>query len=281
MFERYTEKARRVIFFARYEASQYGSHKIDSEHLLLGLLRESKSLWQWIPKAKPNELREFLDAQAPKQPSISTAIDLPLSDAGKAILKAAADEADRLNHHSIGTEHIFLGLFAVEDCLAAKLLRQAATDPNTIRHKLSQQVELDEAAIQRLARLRPHQPFPDAFIVIHGVRRKTDHIHDIVTMLRLYNWHWHRAKWNPQDILVNRKTGQVSFETRLCEDAETFALVKNGWKKDHCFICRWELVESDDEHGIGYTNGRVWLCMECCERFILYNYFASSHSEIT
>ncbi len=44
MFERYTEKARRVIFFARYEASQYGSHYIDTEHILLGLMREDRPL---------------------------------------------------------------------------------------------------------------------------------------------------------------------------------------------------------------------------------------------
>ena len=46
MFERYTEKARRTIFFARYEASQFGSPVIDTEHLLLGLLREDKSLYR-------------------------------------------------------------------------------------------------------------------------------------------------------------------------------------------------------------------------------------------
>ena len=44
MFEKYTEKARRVIFFARYEASQFGSPYIETEHLLLGLLREDKAL---------------------------------------------------------------------------------------------------------------------------------------------------------------------------------------------------------------------------------------------
>ena len=44
MFERYTERARRVIFFARYEASQFGSHAIETEHLLLGLIREDKNL---------------------------------------------------------------------------------------------------------------------------------------------------------------------------------------------------------------------------------------------
>jgi ATP-dependent Clp protease ATP-binding subunit ClpC len=46
MFERYTEKARRAVFFARYEASQLGSRQIDAEHLLLGLLREDKRLAQ-------------------------------------------------------------------------------------------------------------------------------------------------------------------------------------------------------------------------------------------
>ena len=49
MFERYTEKARRVIFFARYEASQFGSPYIETEHLLLGLLREDKALTNRFP----------------------------------------------------------------------------------------------------------------------------------------------------------------------------------------------------------------------------------------
>jgi hypothetical protein len=52
MFERYTEKARRTIFFARYEASQYGSSTIASEHLLLGLLREDRTIctaWRLYP----------------------------------------------------------------------------------------------------------------------------------------------------------------------------------------------------------------------------------------
>jgi ATP-dependent Clp protease ATP-binding subunit ClpC len=50
MFERYTEKARRAIFFARFEASKYGSSSIETEHLLLGLLREDQALSQRSPK---------------------------------------------------------------------------------------------------------------------------------------------------------------------------------------------------------------------------------------
>ena len=49
MFERYTEKARRVIFFARYEASQFGSPYIETEHLLLGLLREDRAVVKGVP----------------------------------------------------------------------------------------------------------------------------------------------------------------------------------------------------------------------------------------
>ena len=100
-------------------------------------------------------------------------------------------------------------------------------------------------------------------------------------MIRLYNWHWHKIHWKPRDIVVNRKTGKVSFEMSLARDNDNFMLVKEGWKKDHCFLCRWELFESEDEHGTGYTNGRIWLCLECCERFILNDFFASSHSDIT
>jgi len=65
MFERYTEAARRVIFFARYEASQYGSAVIDTEHLLLGLVREDRDLLDhFIPRKKGLLLMFTLDAIA-------------------------------------------------------------------------------------------------------------------------------------------------------------------------------------------------------------------------
>jgi ATP-dependent Clp protease ATP-binding subunit ClpC len=74
MFERYTEKARRVIFFGRYEASQYGSPVIDTEHLLLGLLREDKSLRRWLPKIDGDTLRRRIEEYLPKCDPTSTAV---------------------------------------------------------------------------------------------------------------------------------------------------------------------------------------------------------------
>jgi hypothetical protein len=281
MFERYTEKARRAIFFARYEASQFGSPEIHSEHILLGLLRENKYLRQWIPNAQPETIRAWIDDHSPRRSSFSTSIDLPLSDSSKRILKLAMDEADRMAHRHIGTEHLFLALLAVEDCLAAKLLSQAGADVATIRAKIAEQSQGQEGLLRRESHFGRPNRITTGEIEIHGSRRNADYIRDVVSMIRSYNWHWHKTAWKPRDIVINRKTGKFSFELGLAADRENFSLVKQGWKKDHCFLCRWELFESDDEHGTGYTNGRNWLCMECCERFLQRDFFSSSQPEIT
>lgn len=86
MFERYTEKALRVIFFARYEASQYGSPEIDTEHVLLGLLRESKDLYRWLENASLEWFRRKIEQRLPRGAPTSTAIGLPLSEAAKRVL---------------------------------------------------------------------------------------------------------------------------------------------------------------------------------------------------
>jgi len=192
------------------------------------------------------------------------------------------DEADRMAHRHIGTEHLFLALFAVEDCLAAKLLRQAGADAARIRAKVAEQSQQQEGLLQRESRFgRANRIALGETIEIHGSRRNADHIRDVVSTIRSYNWHWHKAAWKPRDIVIHRESGKLSFELSLANDRENFMLVTDGWKKDHCFICRWELFESDDEHGTGYTNGRNWLCMECYERFLQRDFFSSSHSEMT
>jgi ATP-dependent Clp protease ATP-binding subunit ClpC len=95
MFERYTETARRVIFFARYEASQFGSPTIDTEHLLLGLAREEKRFYTWVPKAQPEFIGQRVQSWAPRRPIISTSVNMPLSSASGQVLFHAKDEADR------------------------------------------------------------------------------------------------------------------------------------------------------------------------------------------
>jgi ATP-dependent Clp protease ATP-binding subunit ClpC len=124
MFERYTEKARRVIFFARYEASQYGNPYIETEHLLLGLFREDHRLAQKLlnKKGGAQSLREEIESQIKRGERLSTSVEVPLSAESKRILNLAAEESERLGQKHVGTEHLLLGILRENDCWAARLL---------------------------------------------------------------------------------------------------------------------------------------------------------------
>src|ERR1700747_2957625 len=139
MFERYTEKARRVIFFARYEASQFGSPYIETEHLLLGLLREDKTLANRFLRshAAVDSIRKQIEGHATIREKVSTSVDLPLSHECKRVLAYGAEEAERLNHKHIGTEHLLLGLLREEKCFAAEILHERGLRLSTIREELA------------------------------------------------------------------------------------------------------------------------------------------------
>ncbi len=139
MFERYTEKARRVIFFARYEASQFGSPYIETEHLLLGLLREDKALANRFLRSQANieSIRKQIEAQTTAREKVSTSVDLPLSTECKRVLAYAAEEAERLGHKHIGTEHLLLGLLREEKCFASEILQERGLRLTQVRDDIA------------------------------------------------------------------------------------------------------------------------------------------------
>ena len=101
MFERYTEKARRVIFFARYEASQFGASAIEPEHLLLGLMREDKTLTgRFFPRAQLNieSIRKEIEGRTLLREKISTSVELPLAPETKRHI----DHGNQSSTHIIG-----------------------------------------------------------------------------------------------------------------------------------------------------------------------------------
>jgi ATP-dependent Clp protease ATP-binding subunit ClpA len=126
MFEKYTEKARRVIFFARYEASAFGSPVIETQHLLLGLFREDKSIGQEFLAGRVTSatIRNAVESAFPPRESTPTHVDLPLSEECKRILAYSAEESLRLNDYRITPAHLLLGILREEHCFAAKLLRE-------------------------------------------------------------------------------------------------------------------------------------------------------------
>jgi ATP-dependent Clp protease ATP-binding subunit ClpC len=138
MFERYTEKARRVIFFARYEASQFGSPYIETEHLLLGLLREDKALTNRFLRSHTSieSIRKQIEGRTTIREKVSTSVDLPLSQECKRVLAYAAEEAERLSHKHIGTEHLLLGLLREEKSFAAEILHERGLRLSAIREEL-------------------------------------------------------------------------------------------------------------------------------------------------
>jgi ATP-dependent Clp protease ATP-binding subunit ClpC len=139
VFERYTEKARRVILFAQYEASQFGSPSVESEHLLLGLLREDKPLANRFLRshAAVESIRKQIGGHTTIREKASTSVDLPLSHECKRVLAYGAEEAEQLSHKHIGTEHLLLGLLREERCFAAKILHERGLRLSTIREELA------------------------------------------------------------------------------------------------------------------------------------------------
>jgi uncharacterized protein (TIGR02246 family) len=136
MFERYTERARRVLFFARYETSQLGSLAIGTEHLLLGLIRESKGLIGRIfarHNVSVGSIRKEIEARTVVREKVPTAVEIPFSREAKRVLQAAAEESDRLMHDYIGLEHLLLGILREERCVAAQILMKQGLRLDTVR----------------------------------------------------------------------------------------------------------------------------------------------------
>ena len=140
MFDRYTEKARRTIFFGRYEASQFGCSQIETEHLLLGLFREDKALASQVlvSYAKLEAIRQSITQRAATGLKIPTSVDLPLSHESKRALAYAAEESERMKHKHIGTTHLLLGLLREEESYAGQLLREHGLTLDSARKQVQQ-----------------------------------------------------------------------------------------------------------------------------------------------
>jgi len=138
MFERYSEPARRVIFFARYEASALGSPAIGTEHLLLGLMREGRTIAAVIfaryELTYAAVMRQLETLEADRVPT-STAVDIPLTADARQALVHATDEADRMKWPEVDTEHLLLGLLWQPDTVAGQILASAGLRLEEVREE--------------------------------------------------------------------------------------------------------------------------------------------------
>jgi ATP-dependent Clp protease ATP-binding subunit ClpC len=142
-FDRYTEQARRVLFFAKWEAS-FWSPYVGTEHILLALLREDESI--------RNQLQGLITKNQPTVPVPDNPgmHDVPLSQECMRVLRYASFEADRLSHKHIGTEHLFLGLLRENGCVASSILEAEGIDLASARKRiLERQAALDVSQPER------------------------------------------------------------------------------------------------------------------------------------
>ncbi len=152
MFEKYNEKARRALFFARYEASKLGSKVIESEHVLLGILREGEDVTREIFarfNVKPDDVRKEIEGDRPFVERVSSSQELPLSEESKKILAYASHEAESMMHPYVGTEHLLIGILRVDPSVASRLLTSHGFNLYGVREEAIALVKEREAVKQK------------------------------------------------------------------------------------------------------------------------------------
>ncbi len=143
MFERYSERSRRIIFFARYEALQYGSPVIAPEHVLLGLMREDKTVsarfFPFSGDTGVEKVRTEIEDRIVVRDRIPQSAELHLSAETKKVLFYASDEGRKLKDKFIGPEHLLMGLLREERSVAAEILFKYGLRIQDIRNALVRQ----------------------------------------------------------------------------------------------------------------------------------------------
>jgi hypothetical protein len=176
LFERYTERARRSIFFARYEASVLGTMQITAEELLLGILREDKAIAMQLAAGAVESIRKELELAAPKGERVPTSVDMLVGHETRRALEFAAEEAENLQHKHIHTTHLMLGLLRVENSLAAGLLRKHGMTLERCREITRQGFSESPVREPAVAFERPHPALPETSLepAIYALRRLVD-----------------------------------------------------------------------------------------------------------
>ncbi|GBD96369.1 MAG TPA: ATP-dependent Clp protease ATP-binding subunit [Nitrospirae bacterium] len=164
MFEKFTERGRKVIIYAREEAEKRQNDYLGTEHLLLGLLREEESLPMLILKKmglSADELRIEVERNLPTGSNILTFGDIPFTPRAKKVLELAVEEARLLGHSYIGSEHLLIGLIREDAGIAGKILRSLGANLLGVRQLA---INLSMRKVQSGAKERKtHTPALDEF----------------------------------------------------------------------------------------------------------------------
>ena len=153
MFERFTDRARKVMALANQEAQRFNHEYIGTEHILLGLVKEGSGVGANVLKNLGVDLRKVrmeVEKLVKSGPEMVTMGKLPQTPRAKRVIEYAIEEARNLNHNYVGTEHLLLGLLREQDGVAAQVLMNLGLKLEEVREEvlnlLGAGVEQEETA---------------------------------------------------------------------------------------------------------------------------------------
>jgi ATP-dependent Clp protease ATP-binding subunit ClpC len=156
--ERFTQRARRVLSLAQEEAERLQHNYIGTEHLLLGLMREEGGVAGRVLRElglEPSRVEELVE-RLTRASTRSVPVQLDLSPGTKKVLELAVDEARRMGHHYIGTEHLLLGLVRQSEGVAIDVLKRLGVSPEEVRRQTRR--VLQESPVQPQSNQEEQRP---------------------------------------------------------------------------------------------------------------------------
>ena len=161
MYERFTDRARKVMQLANQEAQRFNHEYIGTEHILLGLVKEGSGVAANVLKNLDVDLRKIrleVEKLVQSGPEMVTMGKLPQTPRAKKVIEYSMEEARNLNHNYVGTEHILLGLLREQEGVAAQVLMNLGLKLEDVREEvlnlLGHGMEGGEAASAVAARRR-------------------------------------------------------------------------------------------------------------------------------
>ncbi len=166
MFNRFTERARKVILLAKEEARRFNHDYIGTEHILLGLIKEQEGVANAVLQnlgVEPQSIRKEVEKYMHPNPPMHIQAEIPFTPRAKKALELAAEEARSLGHNYIGTEHILLGLLKEGGGIAFQVLQDMGVDLNRVRLEIMNLLGTGVSGISPSTKTQPKTPALDAF----------------------------------------------------------------------------------------------------------------------
>ena len=139
MFDRFTDRARKVMGLARQEAQRFNHQYIGTEHILLGLIQEGSGVAANVLRnldVDPDKIRQEVEKIVQDGPTMVSMGQLPFTPRAKKVLELASEEATNLRHNYIGTEHLLLGLIRENEGVAAQVLMNLGLKLEEVREEV-------------------------------------------------------------------------------------------------------------------------------------------------